>query len=96
MCQTPLNTAHAQVHPEMLGLCRLPAALAVSCFSTCFSELEPEALLQSALRAGAGGLGAVRAAIPLAAAVPHHHDDDDDDDDDDDGIKQRQPRNLEA
>ena len=39
----------------------------INCMRTCRTH---EALLRSALRAGAGGLGAVRAAIPLAAAVP--------------------------
>ena len=69
-----LNTAHAQVLRSIFGLRPLSPA---RCRHLIQRVLTPEALLQSALRAGAGGLGAVRAAIPLAAAVPHHDDDDD-------------------
>ncbi|CAE7202442.1 unnamed protein product [Symbiodinium natans] len=57
----------------LLALCSHSAAITSLCRPWVFSTAS--ALLRSALRAGAGGLGAVRAAIPLAAAVQPGEDD---------------------
>ncbi|CAE7293247.1 unnamed protein product [Symbiodinium sp. KB8] len=69
-----------QMVPRLLSLAPLePPQVEEGCTEIYKPKLKlgckAKALLQSALRAGAGGLGAVRAAIPLAAAVEAGEDD---------------------
>lgn len=65
--EPPQGSVFSSGATALLALCSHSAAITSLCRPWVFSTAS--ALLQSALRAGAGGLGAVRAAIPLAAAV---------------------------
>ncbi|CAE7931350.1 unnamed protein product [Symbiodinium necroappetens] len=71
--EPPQGSVFSSGAAALLALCSHSAAITSLCRPWVFSTAS--ALLQSALRAGAGGLGAVRAAIPLAAAVEAGEDD---------------------